>query len=96
PAHLKPASDAAVAAEVASLAGGAGRLAARARELATAGDLRLAGHVAQWAVDAAPDDPEVHRARAEVYERRVDDATSTMAKGVFGWTARTSRGVSDP
>ncbi len=95
PAHLKPASDAAVAAEVASLAGGPGRLAARARELAAAGDLRLAGHVAQWAVDAAPDDPEVHRARAEVYERRVEDATSTMAKGVFGWTARTSRGVSD-
>ena len=66
-----------------------------ARELADAGDLRLAGHVAQWAVDAAPDDPAVHRARAEVYERRVADATSTMAKGVFGWTARASRAISD-
>ena len=96
PARLKPAADAAVAAEVASLAGGAARLAARARELAEAGDLRLAGQVAQWAVDAAPDDPAVHRARAEVYELRVADATSTMAKGVFGWTARSSRVVSDP
>jgi hypothetical protein len=38
----------------------------------------------------------VHRARAEVYEQRAADATSTMAKGVFGWTARSSRSVSDP
>ena len=95
PARLKPAPDAAVAAEVAALAGGATHLAARARALADAGDLRLAGQMAQWAADAAPTDPDVQRARAEVYERRAADATSTMAKGVFGWAARESRAISD-
>jgi len=95
PSRLKPAPDAAVAAEVAALAGGPARLAARALELADAGDLRLAGHLVEWAALAAPADRAVHRARADVYERRVADATSTMAKGVFGWAARESRAVSD-
>src|SRR5207302_5958623 len=57
PARLKPAPDAAVAAELAGLAGGAGRLAARAKELAAAGDdasLRLASHLAELAAQAAP------------------------------------------
>ncbi len=91
PARLKPAPDVAVAAEVASLAGGPGALAARALAVADAGDLRLAGHLAQWAALAAPDDPSVQGVKAEVYERRVADATSTMAKGVFGATAREAR-----
>src|SRR5581483_11535162 len=43
PAHLKPASAAALARELAALAGGAGRLAAGATELAKSDDLRLAG-----------------------------------------------------
>jgi alkyl sulfatase BDS1-like metallo-beta-lactamase superfamily hydrolase len=97
PANLKPARDAALATEVASLAGGAPRLAARALELAGAGDgdeaaLRLAGHLVELAALAAPDDPAVHAARAEVFERRVAAATSTMAKGVFAWAASESRG----
>ena len=50
PARLKPAPDAAVAAEVAALAGGVDALAARAAELAAAGDLRLAAQLAEWAV----------------------------------------------
>ena len=95
PSRLKPAPDAAVAAEVAALAGGATRLAERAVALADAGDLRLAAHLVEWAALAAPADRTVHRARAEVYERRVADATSTMAKGVFGWAARESHAVSD-
>src|SRR5262249_54353105 len=45
PSHLKPAPAGALAAELASLAGGPDRLAARAVELAEAGDLRLAGHL---------------------------------------------------
>ena len=90
PARLQPAPDAAVAVEVAALAGGPTRLAVRALEVAETGDLRLAGHLVQWAALAAPDDPSVHRARVEVFERRRDAATSTMAKGVFGWAARES------
>ncbi len=95
PSRLKPAPDATVAAEVAALAGGPAALASRALAVAAAGDLRLAGHLADWAALAAPDDPEVHQARAEIYEQRVADASSTMAKGVFGWAARESRAVTD-
>src|SRR5205085_6968908 len=68
PATLKPAPDADVAGELAALAGGADRLAGRARQLVEEGDLRLAGHLAETAALAAPDDPEVHRARAEIFE----------------------------
>jgi alkyl sulfatase BDS1-like metallo-beta-lactamase superfamily hydrolase len=92
PSTLKPAREAAVAAELAALAGGADKLAARARELAANDDgLRLAGHLAEFASLAAPDDPAVHAVRAEVFERRVAVETSTMAKGVFAWAAGESR-----
>jgi alkyl sulfatase BDS1-like metallo-beta-lactamase superfamily hydrolase len=94
PAHLKPAPEAAQAAEIATLAGGADRLAARARQLADAGDLRLAGHLAEWAALAAPDDESVQRARAEVFELRVAAEASTMSKGIFGAAARESRAKS--
>src|SRR4029079_17701753 len=49
PAHLKPAPEGAIARAIAALAGGATKLAARAAELADAGDLRLAGHFAELA-----------------------------------------------
>jgi len=94
PARLKPAPDRALAAELAGLAGGAGRLAERARALlasGTPGDLRLAGHLAEIASLAAPDDPEVHRARAEVFQARAEAEPSTMAKGIFAWAAAESR-----
>jgi glyoxylase-like metal-dependent hydrolase (beta-lactamase superfamily II) len=95
PARLHPPADAAVAAEVASLAGGAGALARRAVEVADAGDLRLAGQLAEWAAQAVgPDDPEapaVHEARAEVFARKREAATSLMAKGVYAWAAEESR-----
>ncbi len=52
--------------------------------------MRLAGHLAELAALAAPSDAAVHRARAEVFARLSETATSTMAKGVFTWTARES------
>jgi alkyl sulfatase BDS1-like metallo-beta-lactamase superfamily hydrolase len=95
PATLKPAPEAALAKEVAGLAGGAGRLADRARALASDNvddlSLRLAGHLVELASLADPSDPEVHRARAEVFERRVAAEASTMSKGVFAWAAAESR-----
>lgn len=91
PAHLKPAPERALASELATLAGGPDRLARRAVELAEAGDLRLAGHLAELAAQAAPEDRSVHAARAEVFERRVAAEASTMAKGVYAWAARESR-----
>jgi glyoxylase-like metal-dependent hydrolase (beta-lactamase superfamily II) len=90
PAHLKPAPPDAVARELAELAGGAGRLADRARDLAEAGDLRLAGHLAELAALAAPDDVGVHKARAEVFGLRATEEASTMSKGIFSWAAHES------
>jgi alkyl sulfatase BDS1-like metallo-beta-lactamase superfamily hydrolase len=91
PAHLKPAPDAALAAELASLVGGAGVLADRAEALASAGDLRLAGHLAELAAQAAPDDPGVHKVRAAVFAQRAGEELSTMSKGVFSWAADESQ-----
>jgi alkyl sulfatase BDS1-like metallo-beta-lactamase superfamily hydrolase len=91
PAHLKSAPDAALAAELAQLAGGPGVLAERAAALAAAGDLRLAGHLAEMAALAAPDDAGVHKVRAEVFGRRAAEERSTMSKGVFAWAQRESQ-----
>jgi alkyl sulfatase BDS1-like metallo-beta-lactamase superfamily hydrolase len=91
PSRLKPAPDAVVAREVADLAGGAGALAARARQVADDGDIRLAAHLVEWAAAAALDDKEVQSVRADVYTRRRAAETSTMAKGVFGAAARESK-----
>lgn len=88
PSHLKPASEAAQASEVARLAGGVEALTARAGELADAGDLRLACHLADWAFDAAPDNAEVRSARGEIYARRASEERSTMAVGIYRTTAR--------
>ncbi|HEY8547238.1 MAG TPA: alkyl sulfatase dimerization domain-containing protein [Acidimicrobiales bacterium] len=87
PAHLKPAGEAELATEVAALAGGAATLADRALALAAEGNLRLAGHLAEMAALAAPDDPGVHKARAEVFGRRAAEELSTMSKGIFSWAA---------
>jgi alkyl sulfatase BDS1-like metallo-beta-lactamase superfamily hydrolase len=91
PARLKPAPDADLARELAELAGGAEQVAQRSRALADAGELRLAAHLAEIAVQAAPNSHVAHAARAEVYERRVEAEASTMAKGIFRWAAATSR-----
>ncbi|HEV8064225.1 MAG TPA: alkyl sulfatase dimerization domain-containing protein [Acidimicrobiales bacterium] len=98
PSSLKPAPAAKLAAELAALAGGANRLAARAEELLAAGtdeDLRLAGHLAELAAMAAPADEAVHRVRAGVFSARVEAETSTMAKGIFRWAAAESRPAHD-
>ena len=91
PAHLKPAPETALARELAGLAGGAAALAKRALELADAGDLRLACHLAEIAVQAEPKSREAHGARADVYAAHRREATSLMAKGIYGAAARESR-----
>jgi alkyl sulfatase BDS1-like metallo-beta-lactamase superfamily hydrolase len=90
PANLKPAKEAALAAEAAALAGGARKLAERARELIDS-DPRVACHLAEFAALAAPDDAHVHALRAEVFQRRRDGETSLMAKGIFGAAANESK-----
>ena len=87
PAHLKPAPAAELAREIATLAGGPERLAERALALAAAGDLRLAGHLAELALQAAPGSQVAQQAQARVYAQRAEVEGSTMAKGVFRWTS---------
>ncbi len=106
PATLKPAPERSLALELAELAGGAATLADRALALmeeggatgATGGQdgaLRLAGHLAELAWLAAPDDRGVQEVRRAVFTRRADTASSTMAHGVFSWAARESSAPSD-
>jgi alkyl sulfatase BDS1-like metallo-beta-lactamase superfamily hydrolase len=89
PSHLQPAPHASIAREVAALAGGVAALVTRAQKLAELGDLRLAGHLIDWAA-AASDDRAVHAARAAIYERRAKEANALMTRGIFAATAEES------
>ncbi len=107
PARLKPAPDAEVAAEVARLAGGPSALADRALALVEAAlaasasgaaegrgadGFRLACQLAEWAVQAAPDDPAAAEAAAVVYRARRGAERSLMAKGIYGAAAERFEG----
>lgn len=95
PAHLKPASDAAVGTELAELCGGAAKLAERARVVADGGDLRLAGNLIEFAAAAAPDDPGVHAIRARLMTERAEHEQSLMATGIFRAAAADSARIAD-
>jgi glyoxylase-like metal-dependent hydrolase (beta-lactamase superfamily II) len=90
--HLKPAPNADLGAEIASLAGGPDVLMRRAMELLDS-DIRLACHLADLAGWAAPDDPAIHADREAVYEQRRNVEKSLMSKGIFKAAARESREV---
>jgi alkyl sulfatase BDS1-like metallo-beta-lactamase superfamily hydrolase len=83
PAHLKPAPVSELAAELASLAGGADKLAERAALLARSGRTRLAAHLAELAATAAPQDKAIQTTRADVYDRCVAAETSLIGKSIF-------------
>lgn len=91
PSELKPGRRSAVALEIAELAGGARRLAARARAIAEDGDLRLACHFADYALEADPDDRRVCDTVADIYERRAEGETSLMAANLFSSAAAYAR-----
>ena len=101
-ANLKPAREASLATELASLAGSVEVLAERAVALAESGDLRLACHLVEMAVAAEPTHEGAHRARADVYWRRRAAERSLMSKGIYAAAARESEAalggeaVSDP
>ena len=83
PSELKPAPRAVLAAEIAHLSGGAAKLAERAEALSRSGDHRLACHLADYALEAAPSDAFVQAKVAEVYENRAATETSLMAVNIF-------------
>ncbi len=90
PSHLQPARETALAAELAALAGGAAVLADRATSLAAEGDLRLAGHLAEFAALAAPDDAGVLAVRRDVNLARLEAERSLMAQGIYRWAVNES------
>ena len=91
PAQLKPAPAAELAGELAALAGGAGRLAARAAALAEAGQTRLAAHLAEFASSAAPEDKAIQAIRAQVLEQCMARETSLMGKAFLGVSQRDAK-----
>jgi alkyl sulfatase BDS1-like metallo-beta-lactamase superfamily hydrolase len=91
PANLKPATEVALATEMAALAGGAEALAARAEELANQGDFRLACHLIEMAATAAPDSKRIHEIRVAIYTERRKIETSFMATGIYRTAALDSK-----
>ena len=83
PARLKPASDAAIGAEVVKFAGGVEPLIERAGELSAAGDHRLACQVIEFAAAAEPESAAVHAVRSQIYDVRRRAESSLMAKGIY-------------
>jgi len=91
PSELKPAARDAVAAELAALAGGPDALLDRAEAVAATGDRRLASHLADYALEATPDDARVGERVAALYEDRAARETSLMATNLFRSAAAYAR-----
>jgi alkyl sulfatase BDS1-like metallo-beta-lactamase superfamily hydrolase len=91
---LKPSPDAHLAGVIADLCGGPDELIRLAAQAVTDNDLRLACHLADFAGWAAPHDPSIHAARAEIYIERRKAEPSLMSKGIFMAAARESQAVS--
>ena len=90
PSSLKPARQAAVASELADLAGGALALARRAEALAAAGQLAVACHLIDLAAAADPGSAAVHGVRAAIYWQRRSEQQSVMAAAIYESAARES------
>jgi glyoxylase-like metal-dependent hydrolase (beta-lactamase superfamily II) len=91
PSELKPSPRDAVAREIARGAGGALPLAERARAIAGAGDLPLACHLADYALEADPADPAIRAIVADLYEARAAAEPSLMAINLFRSAAAYAR-----
>lgn len=95
PAYLKPAKTQALAQELIKLGGGAKAFIDRALALADQGDFRVACHLIELATDANEKDGDAHSARADIYQRRRNQETSMMAKGIFGYAAGKSKLIAE-
>jgi glyoxylase-like metal-dependent hydrolase (beta-lactamase superfamily II) len=87
PSELKPAPRADLAREIASLSGGALSLARRAEALAAKGEFRLACHLADFALEAEPQNAAIQAKVAAVYEQRAEQETSLMTINIFNSAA---------
>jgi glyoxylase-like metal-dependent hydrolase (beta-lactamase superfamily II) len=91
PSELKPAARTKLAEEIAFLCGSATELADRAEMLAKAGEYRIACHLADFALEAAPSDATVREKVALIYENRANTETSLMAINIFNSAAAYAR-----
>lgn len=82
-ADLLPATWESQAKEIAALAGGIDAVIARGRALLTTGDPTMAAHLAEWATRAEPQNAAAQTLKRDVYERRLTEAQSLMAQGIF-------------
>jgi alkyl sulfatase BDS1-like metallo-beta-lactamase superfamily hydrolase len=83
PAHLKPAPAGELANEIATLAGGAEKLAERAAVLAESGQTRLAAHLIEFAGLASPQDVVIQAARTKIYGHCIEAEMSLIGKAIF-------------
>ena len=65
------------------MAGGVGAIVARGRTLLDAGDATAATHLAEWATRAEPANRDAQAFKRDVYARRLEEAESLMARGIF-------------
>jgi glyoxylase-like metal-dependent hydrolase (beta-lactamase superfamily II) len=90
PSELKPAPRDVLASEIAALAGGAMVLAKRAQTLADT-DMRLACHLADYAMEAEPQNPEIQEIVAAIYDQREQQEDSLMALNICSSAAAYAR-----
>jgi glyoxylase-like metal-dependent hydrolase (beta-lactamase superfamily II) len=91
PSELKPAPRHDVAVAVAALAGSAAALAEVAAQKAAAGELAVACHLADFALEADPADGSVQQAVAAIYDQRAAAETSLMAINLMNSAAAYAR-----
>lgn len=91
PAELKPAPAAALARELISMAGGSSSVLRRAEELHDRGELRLASHLVDAALEAGEESEATHVLRERIYRARFEEEGSEMARGIFLDAASRSR-----
>ena len=90
PDNLLPAPRVQQATEWVALAGGLEPVLVRARELAAAGDHRMACHLVEYAVLAEPASHEAHETRTAVYRSRSLQQDSSMARNILNHAALAS------
>jgi len=90
PDNLLPAPRAEQAHEWVALAGGLDAVLARAAQLQAEGNLRLACHLIEFAVIAAPASREAHALRREIYAARSQSQVSSMGRNILNHAALAS------
>ncbi|WP_436348062.1 alkyl sulfatase dimerization domain-containing protein [Natronorubrum sp. FCH18a] len=83
PSELKPSARDELATEITSLAGGPVEVAERALSLLDNEEFRLATHLVDYALEAAPENDRVQSAAITIYEARADFEDSLMATNLF-------------